>query len=71
MFDYSSDQVVKTLSGAHSDAISCMGVANSGLQLVSGSHDCTLKVWDLRRLEQNKDQEEAAAGAATEPLYTI
>ena len=33
----------------HADAVSCLAVSNNGLQLISGSHDGTIKVWDLRK----------------------
>ena len=31
IFDYSSDQVVKTIPSAHTDAVSCMAISNTGL----------------------------------------
>ena len=64
MFDYSADRVIKTIAGAHSDAVSCMAVSNTGLQLVSGGHDSSLKVWDLRKLESGED-------GSDKPLSTI
>ena len=64
VFDYSADRVIKTIAGAHKDAVSCMAVSNTGLQLVSGGHDSSLKVWDLRKLESGDD-------SPVEPLSTI
>ena len=31
VFDYGSDQVIKSISAAHSDAVSCLGLSNTGL----------------------------------------
>lgn len=31
VFDYSADQVIKTIRKAHSDAVSCIAISNTGL----------------------------------------
>lgn len=31
----------------HLDAVTCLAVDPSGLALVSGGHDCSLRFWDL------------------------
>ena len=67
MFDYGSDTVVKTIPAAHTDAVSCLGISNTGLQLVSGGHDGNLKVWDLRKM----DAADGGEAGVTEPLYVV
>lgn len=57
VFDYSSDQVIKTIKQAHSDAVSCIAISNTGLQLVTGGHDSAVKVWDLRKFGTTSDSE--------------
>ncbi|WFD44537.1 1,2-dihydroxy-3-keto-5-methylthiopentene dioxygenase [Malassezia psittaci] len=32
---------------AHGDSVSCLDIDPSGLTLVSGSHDCTVRFWDM------------------------
>lgn len=32
---------------AHGDSVSCIDIDPSGLTLVSGSHDCTVRFWDI------------------------
>ena len=48
--DYNSNKIVKTLTDAHSDSVSCIKFAgqNGGLSVITGSHDGTIKIWDLR-----------------------
>lgn len=63
VFDYGNDSVVKTIKGAHSDAISCLGLSNTGLQLLTGGHDGCLKVWDLRKVDSQ--------GSSDAPLHVV
>ena len=50
LFDYNSNRIIKTITDAHSESISCLTFcqSNGGLNLISGSHDGSIKVWDLR-----------------------
>ena len=65
VFDYGADKVIKTISAAHSDAVSCLAISSTGLQLVSGGHDGCLKVWGLRKFGSTADDEE------TVPMHTL
>jgi len=58
-FDFNQNKVVKTISEAHSDSISTMAYSNSGLHLVTGSHDGSLKVWDIRNYKVVSEQASA------------
>ena len=40
--------MLKTLTDGHEDGVSSLIYANSGLNLISSSHDGSVKVWDLR-----------------------
>ena len=72
VFDYGSDTLVKTIQSAHGDAVSCLGISNTGLQLISGGHDGCLKVWDLRKMDASSSADGGeAAAATTEPLYVV
>lgn len=33
---------------AHTDGISSISYSNSGMSLITGSHDGSIKIWDLR-----------------------
>lgn len=48
--DYNSNKTIKVLEGAHTDSVSCLKFVqqNGGLNLISGSHDGSIKIWDLR-----------------------
>jgi striatin 1/3/4 len=50
LFDYNANKVVKTFTDAHTDSISSITFcsSNGGLNLITGSHDGSVKVWDLR-----------------------
>lgn len=50
LFDFKADKIVGALDRAHSEAISSVVATNSGLHLISGGHDGSLKVWDMRKL---------------------
>ncbi len=66
IFDFSADKVVKTIEAAHSDSISSMAVTNTGLQLLTGGHDGSLRVWDLRKVGSTLDGDEKAV-----PLFSL
>ena len=68
VFDYGSDAVVKSIPSAHSDAVSCLGISNTGLQLLSGGHDGHLKVWDLRKMDEPDADKQVQT---TEPLHVV
>lgn len=48
--DYNSNKIVKTLADVHNDSVSCIkfGTQNNGLNVITGSHDGSIKIWDLR-----------------------
>jgi len=46
--DYNSNKVIKLVSDAHRDSISCVKFASYNGSLITGSHDGTIKIWDLR-----------------------
>lgn len=50
IYDYNSNKIVKTINDAHSDSVSCVsfGNHNGGLNMITGSHDGSIKIWDLR-----------------------
>lgn len=50
LMDYNQNRIVKTLSDAHKDSVSSVKFAasNGGLNLITGSHDGSIKIWDLR-----------------------
>lgn len=51
LFDFAASKTVKILSGAHSaqrGAASQVRFANGGLHLISGGHDGSVKIWDMR-----------------------
>eukprot|EP01124_Arcella_intermedia_P015170 TRINITY_DN21693_c0_g1_i1.p1 TRINITY_DN21693_c0_g1~~TRINITY_DN21693_c0_g1_i1.p1 ORF type:complete len:472 (-),score=112.61 TRINITY_DN21693_c0_g1_i1:36-1451(-) len=58
-------QMVKELKG-HLCPVGCLGVVNNGTQLVSGSNDNTLKVWDLKT-----GQNEKTLTGHTGSVYTL
>jgi len=65
VFDYGSDSLIKTIQSAHEDAVSSLGISNTGLQLISGGHEGCLKVWDIRKMDaQTKNEAQA-------PLHVI
>ena len=48
--DHNSNKVVKTVNDAHTGSVSCVkfGAHNNGLNVITGSHDGSVKIWDLR-----------------------
>ena len=63
LFDFKADKVSGYLDNAHKEAISSVVATNSGLHLISGSHDGSLKVWDMRKL--------SGESGAPEPLFEV
>lgn len=47
-FDFNANQVVKTIPNAHADSISSIAISSSGMEILTASHDKSIKVWDLR-----------------------
>lgn len=47
LFDLETGSAVLSLH-AHDDGITCLDIDPSGLTLVSGSHDCKIRFWDVR-----------------------
>ena len=66
VFDNSANQLIKTIKAAHTGAVSSLSISNTGLQLVSGSADGSIKVWDLRKFGTTSDGE-----GDPEPLETV
>lgn len=65
IFDYAqSKEVVKVQHG--SEAVSCVSFDQNGLQLVTGSHDGSIKVWDLRKMVKGE-----AALLATQQAHQL
>lgn len=50
MFDFSANKITHTIPQAHSTQISSLCLSKTGLQLVSGCHNGTIKIWDLRKV---------------------
>lgn len=46
MYDVTTGACTMSLH-AHGDSVSCIDIDPSGLTLVSGSHDCTVRFWDI------------------------
>ncbi|WFC96554.1 1,2-dihydroxy-3-keto-5-methylthiopentene dioxygenase [Malassezia brasiliensis] len=49
---------------AHGDSVSCIDIDPSGLTLVSGSHDCTVRFWDIGSPESRDGAEQGALHAS-------
>ena len=49
VFDFSGNKTVFTIDNAHSDSVSCVSYNKNGFEIISGSHDGSIKVWDLRK----------------------
>lgn len=49
---------------AHGDSVSCIDIDPSGLTLVSGSHDCTVRFWDIGSPESRDGAEPGALHAS-------
>ncbi len=37
---------------AHTDSVSSLSYSSSGMSLITGSHDGSIKIWDLRNYKQ-------------------
>lgn len=49
-YDISSNTCIKDMVG-HTDAVTTVSIDKSGLYLVSGGHDGSLRSWDLRKFQ--------------------
>ena len=49
---------------AHGDSVSCIDIDPSGLTLVSGSHDCTVRFWDIRNPDSRDGPDQGALHAS-------
>ena len=47
-YDISSGKLLKEMIG-HSDSVSTVSIDSSGVYAFSGSHDGSLRVWDIRK----------------------
>ena len=56
LFDFSANKITHSLPQAHSTCTSSLALSSTGLQLISGSHDGSIKVWDLRKLGAGKNE---------------
>lgn len=62
---------VLTLRG-HTNMVSTLAPApDNDYSLVSGSHDGTCKVWDLRSVRPARRDEGGGSGSVSEPVYTV
>jgi len=50
MLDFSTNKTSHLISEAHKDAISSLCFDTSGIYIYTGSHDGTIKSWDMRNL---------------------
>lgn len=50
LFDFSSNKITHSIAQAHATQVSSLALSKTGLQLISGCHDGTIKLWDLRKL---------------------
>ena len=55
IYDFEADKIIQNLANVHSDSVSCLAISNTELQLISGSHDGSIKVWDLRKFSSTKE----------------
>jgi len=55
IYDFEADKIVQNLPNLHSDSVSCLAISNTEMQLISGSHDGSIKVWDLRKFSSTKE----------------
>ena len=58
-FDFTANKVVKNIGDAHSDGISSVVFSNSGLHMITGCHNGSLKVWDVRTYKCVSELKEA------------
>ncbi|EDV29189.1 uncharacterized protein TRIADDRAFT_19874 [Trichoplax adhaerens] len=47
-FDTNSSQLVHSIT-AHMDAVTSLAIDPNGLYLISGSHDCSIRLWNIER----------------------
>jgi WD40 repeat protein len=57
LFDFMAGKVSKTLTKAHVNGVSSALFVNSGLNLITGGHDGSVRVWDLRNTNKAVIQE--------------
>jgi striatin 1/3/4 len=66
VFDFQANKLTKTLSQAHKSGVSAALFVNSGLHLLTGGHDGSVRVWDLRT---NRVVQEVRGGTAHKVKY--
>lgn len=61
LFDQNSNKIVKTINDAHSESVSCVNFANhnGGLSMITGSHDGSVRIWDLRNYKNTAEIQKA------------
>ena len=62
LFDFNSNKVTKQITDAHNDGISSMIFTNSGLHLITGSHDGFWRLWNTAGGSFNKQAESNMRG---------
>lgn len=62
---------VMTLRGHVNKVVSVSKCPNNSHSLVSGSHDGTCRIWDLRSVRPAKGDDGVAGGGVSEAVYTI
>jgi WD40 repeat protein len=70
-FDFNANKVVKTINDAHTDGISSLAFSNSGLHLISGCHDGSIKVWDVRNHKMVSENNKAHSRKFDEGVLSL
>jgi len=62
---------VMTLRGHGNKVVSIAAAPDNDFSLASGSHDGTVRIWDLRSVRPAKKDEGGGIGGVSEPVYVI
>jgi len=50
LFDIGAGKCVDIKQNAHRDAVTCASIESNGVSMATGSHDQSIRVWDIRKL---------------------